>query len=296
VSQVRVGCADLPPGNVRERFFNQLSYLESSLWLTGPVKAATWKKWCTSPAGALGLVAPVVITHPSGRGGPQHAFTVPREPQTWGDLRDTPAVREHVDLLARLAGEAKASAVVFHTPPSFSPSQTNRDAVRRFFTEVAPAEKLGAVARVWRPDGLWEPRTAVALADELGVVCALDPLILDPGGTPPEFYDDLPGDAVYFRVSGLGRPSRKLPEQEIERLIELVARFERAWVVFATAERFRDARALSQMIASYVSLAESAGAPDDSADDDESDGLDDDDESDDGSDDDGSDDDESAQK
>jgi uncharacterized protein YecE (DUF72 family) len=274
VSQVRVGCADLPPGNVRERYFNQLSYLESSLWLTGPVKAATWKKWCTSPAGALGLVAPLVITHSSGKGGPTHAFTVPREPTAWGDLRDTPTVREHVDLLARAAAEAKASAVVFHTPPSFSPSQSNRDTIRRFFRETAPAEKLGAAVRVWRPDGLWEPRTAVALAAELGIVCALDPLILDPGGTPPEFYDDLPGDSVYFRVSGLGRPSRKLPEHEVERLIELIARFERAWVVFATAERFRDARGLLQMIASYVSIAESdvpAEGDDADADDDESD-------------------------
>jgi uncharacterized protein YecE (DUF72 family) len=261
VSQVRVGCADLPPGNVRERFFNQLSYLESSLWLTGPVKPATWKKWCTSPPGALGLVAPVVITHPSGKGAPPHTFTVPREPHAWGELRDTPAVRDHVDLLARVAAEAKASAVVFHTPASFSPSQTNRDTVRRFFSETAPAEKVGAALRVWRPDGLWEPRTAVALAAELGIVCALDPLILDPGGTPAAFYDDLPGDAVYFRVSGLGRPSRKLPEHELERLVELIARFERAWVVFATAERFRDARGLLQLISSLVSIAESADAP-----------------------------------
>jgi uncharacterized protein YecE (DUF72 family) len=271
VSQVRVGCADLPPGNVRERFFNQLSYLESSLWLTGPVKPATWKKWCTSPPGALGLVAPVVITHPSGKSAPPHTFTVPREPHAWGELRDTPAVREHVDLLARVAAEAKASAVVFHTPASFSPSQTNRDAVRRFFNETAPAEKLGAAVRVWRPDGLWEPPTAVALAAELGIVCALDPLILDPGGTPAEFYDDLPGDAVYFRVSGMGRPSRKLPEHELERLVELIARFERAWVVFATAERFRDARGLLQLISSLVSIAESADAPDDEDSDAESD-------------------------
>jgi uncharacterized protein YecE (DUF72 family) len=273
VSQVRVGCADLPPGNVRERYFNQLSYLESSLWLTGPVKPATWKKWCTSPAGALGLVAPAVITHPSGKSAPTHTFTVPKEPQTWGELRDTPAVREHVDLLARVAAEAKASAVVFHTPPSFSPSQTNRDTVRRFFGEVATAEKLGAAVRVWRPDGLWEPRTAVALAAELGIVCALDPLILDPGGTPPEFYDDLPGDAVYLRVSGLGRPSRKLPEHELERLVEVIARFEKAWVVFATAERFRDARGLLQLIASLVSIADGAEGidSDDAAGDDDDD-------------------------
>jgi uncharacterized protein YecE (DUF72 family) len=275
MSEVRVGCADLPPGNTRERFFSQLSYVESSLWLTGPVKAATWKKWCSSPAGALGIVAPVVITHPSGRGGPEHSYKVPKEPQQWGELRATPAVREHVALLGKVAAEGRASAVVFHTPPAFTPSQTNRDAVRRFFSEVAPAEAFGGATRVWRPDGLWEPTTAVKLASELGIVCAVDPLIEDPVGTPPGFYEDLPGESIYLRISGLGRPSRKLPLHDIERLAEIVSTRDRAWAVFATAERFRDARGLRTM------LAEMPDASGDASDEVGDDAIDDDDEVDD---------------
>ena len=269
MSEIRIGCADLPPGNVRERYFNQMSYLESSLWLTGPVKAATWKKWTTSPAGALGLVAPVVITHPSGRSGPEHSYKVPRESGVAGDLRDTPAVREHVALLAKVAAEAKASAVVFHTPAAFSPSQTNRDAVRRFFGETAPAEMFGGATRVWRPDGLWEPTTAVKLATEVGVICAVDPLIEDPGGTPPSFYDELPGDSVYLRISGLGKPSRKLPVHDIERLVEILVTKDRSWVVFATAERFRDARSLKNLILAAAASDVESGADDADVEDDD---------------------------
>ena len=253
---IQIGCADLPRGINRERAARELSYLETSLWLTGPVKQATWRQWSASvPAGFLGLTAPVVITHPSGRGAPPHRFQVPDAPGAWGELRDTPTVRTHVAQLAAAAVESKASAVVFHTPPSFSPSQSHRDMLRHFFTEVATAAAFGDAARVWRPDGLWEPPAAVKLAAELGVVCALDPLVEDPTGTPPEFYESMPVEAVYFRVSGLGRPPRKLPPFDLDRLAELVELYGRAWVVFATAERFRDARAFRDRVAETLGTA-----------------------------------------
>jgi uncharacterized protein YecE (DUF72 family) len=216
---VFVGTVDIPERVDRERYFAQLDYVELSLLLQN-VKDKTRGKWAAScPPGAVGLVVA-------------------------GELREI-AVTLAEDVAAFQAG-----CVVFRSPALFSPSQANRDQLRRFFGEVATAEAVGT-ARVWIPDGLWEPRAAVKLATELHVACAIDPLVREPGA-PPELYEELDAPAIYFRVEALGR-ARQLDADRLEELAALVEHYEErsvesVRVVFATHDRWRDARAFKALV------------------------------------------------
>jgi hypothetical protein len=140
-----------------------------------------------------------------------------------------------------------ASHVIFRSPPLFAPSAAHRDQLRRFFGELATAEAVGA-HRVWIPDGLWEPRAAIAFASELSVACAFDPLVRAPG-QPPEIYYDLELPALYLRISGLGRMAR-LSDDKLEDVAALVDHYAGipATIVFESPARWHDARNLQRLL------------------------------------------------
>lgn len=226
---VHVGCVDLPHGVGWDRYFTKLSFVETSVLSRGPARPSVLAKWrAAAPGpGAFGLVAPAITDKPVGLTG-------------------------GVEPLATAAQSLDASAVVFRTPPSFSPSASNRDLLTRFFAEVAPAETFGGAARVWQPDGLWDVRTALKVAGELGVVLGCDPLVRDQTHDPVDLYATLDVPDVYFRISGLGRGGRRLPAAQVDEVVEITSVYERAWVVFATVDSFSDAVRFQRTIAATI--------------------------------------------
>src|SRR5262249_40907440 len=129
----------------------------------------------------------------------------------------------------------------------FAPSVAHRELMARFFGEVATAESVGA-ERVWLPDGLWEPRAAVSFATELGVTCAIDPLVHDPG-TPEEQYEDLEASALYFRIDGLGHAGA-IPSAKLEDLAALVEHYRDIdlTIAFSSPARWQDARNFKKLL------------------------------------------------
>lgn len=234
----RIGTVDVPARVERERYFKELSYLELSALFAGPQKPSSLAKWAeAAPAGALGLVAPALLTH---RKLPAHARPWPSDPAL-GDFRAGPSAAATIELLAAAVKELRARAVIFRSPDDFSPSQSNRDRLAQFFAEVAPAEAIGA-ERVWLPGGLWEVRSAAMLATELGVTLAFDPLVVDPSA-PEETFEDLEAAALYFRIESAGRAGL-VRNEKLEELAALVEHYESSdlTVAFASAERWQDAR------------------------------------------------------
>ena len=130
---------------------------------------------------------------------------------------------------------------MFRSPDNFSTSAANRDLLKAFFGELATAEAIGT-QRVWVPGGLWEPRTAVKFAGELGVSCAIDPLVHEPGETVDP-YEDLEADSLYFRVEGAGRAGL-IRNERLEDLAALIESYEdlELTIAFASPERWQDAR------------------------------------------------------
>lgn len=240
----RIGTVDIPDRVERERYFQELSYLELSALFNAPLKAASLARWQElAPAGALGLVAPWVLTHRK----PPRAERLWHHDATVGDFRDSVHGRSALTAFSGAVTALSASLAIFPSPPLFAPSTAHRDQLRQFFAEVATREAVGA-DRVWIPDGLWEPRAAVAFAGELGVTCAIDPLVRDPN-QPAEVYEDLDASALYFRVSGLGR-SGSIRADALEDLAALLEHYENIelTVAFASPTRWQDARNFKKLL------------------------------------------------
>jgi len=239
---LRIGTVDLPQGIDREQYFRELSYLELSAMFAGPVRSNIVAKWAqATPPGASGLIAPFVLTHRQ----------PPRSPQLWahdinvGDFRDSGLGRIALGQLREAIVKLGAAFAIFKSPPLFAPSTANRDQLKRFFTEIATLEAVGA-SRVWVPDGLWEPRAAVTFATELGILCAVDPLVREPG-QPLELFFELGAPALYFRITGMGQAGPLRSEKQ-EDLVALIEHYEALplTIVFESPSRWQDARNLKK--------------------------------------------------
>jgi hypothetical protein len=244
MTELRIGTVDVPARIERERYFTELSYLELGALFAGPLKPGVLQKWKQlAPEGAIGLIAPWVLTQrkpPVTQKSWDHDNTV-------GDFRDSVHGRAAIVQLRAAVDLVKAGEVVFRSPPLFAPSAANRDQLKKFFAEIATEEAIGA-KRVWIPDGLWEPRTAVKVATELGVTCAIDPLIVDPEN--PSALDGLEAAAYYVRVEGLGRAGA-LSTERLEAVLDFVEVYgEDAAItlVFASPERWKDARNFKKLL------------------------------------------------
>lgn len=264
--ELHIGCVDLPMRLSRQRYFQVLAYLETSATLLGVPRAAVLQRWRQEAGehGRYGLVAPQTITHrPGPRGYPRHkgALTPAELPQA-GGFRATDLVRREVESLAQASATCGADVVMFRTPHDFAPSAANRDAMRVFFRDIAPAGRFGDAIRVWEPQGLWELETAAHFAGELGVVLACDPLTTDQIGTDHEIFGRLPGDDAYFRVTGLGMARRRIDDYALEPLLEAAESYRRVWVAFAHEGKYPDAIRMRKQLGS----AEEAGQdPDEGA-------------------------------
>jgi hypothetical protein len=249
--QCRIGTVDLPARVERERYFQELSYLELSALFQGPLKSSSLARWqSVAPSGALGLVAPWVLTH---RKPPASGPSWPHD-ATVGDFRISTPGQDALTELHDAVTILTPGEVLFRSPPLFAPSIANREQLRRFFGELATEAAVGT-SRVWLPDGLWEPRIAVKFAAELGVTCAIDPLIHDPS-TPAEVYEDLEAPALYFRVAGIGRAG-PIRTEKLEDLVGLVEHYRDIplTIAFASTTRWQDARNFKKL------LGEGSGAP-----------------------------------
>ena len=260
--RIRVGCAGLPPRMARERYWRDLDFIESDVTYRDPPRRAALRGWRESaPQGALiSLLAWQAITHRAGRQGYALKGTplTPAELAATGNFRDSPTVRRAVEVMAEAVEATGAEAVVFRTPASFAPSAKNRDAMTRFFNEIATADALGGARRIWEPEGLWRPEEAIRLARELKLVVAVDPLARDPlEEQAPALAYELPRELGYFRITGMGSSDRQIDSGDLELLAEFIEDFDRAWVVFANIAKFADARRFARTVGAAPGQPES---------------------------------------
>lgn len=244
MTSVLIGTVDIPERVERSRYFLELSYLELSALFAGPLKPTALARWKeVAPAGTVGLVAPWVLTQRK----PPRTERSWRHDDTVGDFRDSPHGRSALAMLHEAVTTITPAHVVFRSPPLFAPSTAHRDQLRHFFQEIATEEMVGP-SRVWIPDGLWEPRAAVAFATEIGVTCAIDPLVHDPA-RPAEMYEGLEAPALYFRIDGLGQ-GRPIRGEKLEDLAALVEHYQGIdlTIAFCSPARWQDARNFKKLL------------------------------------------------
>jgi hypothetical protein len=88
----------------------------------------------------------------------------------------------------------------------------------------------------------------VGFATELGVTCAIDPLVHDPS-SPAEVYEDLETPALYFRIGGLGRTG-PIRTEKLDDLAGLVEHYQGIdlTIAFASPTRLQDARNFKKLL------------------------------------------------
>ncbi len=240
---IRIGCAGLPNGVARSAYFQRLDLLETDATFFEPPRDVALRRWKSEapPGSAFSALAWQLITHDANTSGYERLTTAlpPDARARVGSFRATPDVKAAWARTLSATRALGAEVLLFQTPPGFSPSSTNQDAMRRFFGEVVG--DVGDLHLAWEPRGVWEPAQAARLADELGLIYALDPLQLEV--PPPE------AARAYFRLYGLGLYRNKINEDHLDVLADMASLYDRAWVVFANVEKYPDAQRFRKLLA-----------------------------------------------
>jgi uncharacterized protein YecE (DUF72 family) len=198
-----------------------------------PPEPGTAEAW-RLPGRAYSVVAWQVITHlrssPTYRDIrtpiPEHAAVGHFARSRWTD-----EAWQRTDTLARAL---RAAAVLLRTPASFRPGSQNEVQLENF---VAHAMRPGlAIAWEWSP-GSWPEGRALALAERIGVLPAVDPLDRP---VPP-------GEVFYLRVTG-GKTGRRSPSDDHLKKIAERVRDRVGWLVFANRTSEQDAQRLAHML------------------------------------------------
>ena len=127
----------------------------------------------------------------------------------------------------------KADALLLHTPPTFRPSQENRQKVQQLAKELKTLDS----ALIWQADGLWDgTEDFIELCSDLGMIPSIDPLAWD---------EDLPLPIgqYHWRVMGQRGLSVRLGEYELDRLLDLIDQREaQGWIRFSSPHMYASAR------------------------------------------------------
>lgn len=157
-----------------------------------------------------------------------------------GFFRESTAVEEGWQRSVLCAEILSATAMLFQTPASFTPTTENVDRMRRFFERIArPRARL-----------LWEPRgpawvrhrpLAVALCRDLDLVHVVDPFVTEPERDGP----------VYWRLHGISGPRHSYSGAELRQLRTMLDRVEAdgpAYVMFNNLPRVANAKDLQRLL------------------------------------------------
>lgn len=210
-----IGCAGFP--RPRDRYLQKLNYVEYKLRPPLPAPKTLVAQRKSAPEGfAHGMLAPDSL---------------------WGErdwpLRDAAALRSELDRLANFCDALGASALVLKTPMAVSPGSVS---LKRFAPVLERAVKMVETV-VWSPAGLWQHDDAVRFAEEYGALVACDPL-------RDEMSED---DVVYARLRGIGEDQR-YSMAKLEAIAEALDGAEHAYVVFESAEAWREALGFRKLV------------------------------------------------
>jgi uncharacterized protein YecE (DUF72 family) len=163
------------------------------------------------------------------------ALLAPREIGQEG-FRDGKVTETALKSLSEVGKELDATTAIFVAPPEFTASRGNKGALKDFLQSVK--RRFDRV--VWEPPPAWDADDASALATEVGVIAARDPLA---HGTTKE-------PLAYYRMPGPAGHKSRYEDPAIEKLAALasVATHKDAIYVFTNVDMFADAKRFKKAI------------------------------------------------
>jgi len=214
--QLTVGCAGFPVPATR--YFKEFSFVEIQETHHALPGMGTIRRWRRE--------APDDFTF---------AMLAPREIGQEG-FREGKVVETALKALTEVGKELDASTAVFVAPPEFTSGRNNKSALKDFLQGVR--KKFERV--VWEPPPSWDPDDAGAIADDVGVIAARDPLAHGTSGAA----------IAYYRLPGPAGHKSRYEDPAIEKLADLAknAKNKDATYVFTNVDMFADAKRFKKAI------------------------------------------------
>ena len=221
-------------GRRQAEAFGKLAAVEIQDTFYRPVALPRARRWRTlaPPDFRFAVKASQFITHEAssptyrraGRGIPAG------DRATYGNFQDTAAVAEGWDATRAVAEVLRAQVIVFQTPPSFGPSEDNRNNLFRFFESIRTDAVKGLELR-----GPWATHLVERICEELGLVHVVDPFDKEPATY----------GLAYFRLHG-SPPGPSMyrytyTDADLLRLKEVCDEYDDAYVMFNNLSMHPDA-------------------------------------------------------
>ena len=209
-----------------------------------PPRDAVLSKWLDrTPSLEYTMKVWQLVTHPANSPTYRRMKRVLDRRDEPGKFRDSPAVDEGWRRSVECANLLSATAMLFQCPASFRPEIEDVRRMRRFFERIdRPRAKL-----LWEPRGIqWVAKRdlALSLCRDLDLVHVVDPFV-----TAPQ-----PGNAVYWRLHGIGGARHSYNDAELKQLHRMlldVCSSGTAYVMFNNLPRLGDARRFYREITGY---------------------------------------------
>jgi uncharacterized protein YecE (DUF72 family) len=122
-----------------------------------------------------------------------------------------------------------ATAILFQCPASFRQTDTNIEAIRRFFATIG---REGGMKYLWEPRGPWSDDVVRTLCLELGLVHTVDPFIR-PSLTP---------EHIYWRLHGNKSHYASYSDDELRQLRDWIPASGERYVMFNNIPRVGDSK------------------------------------------------------
>ena len=227
-------------GRRQAEAFGKLAAVEIQDTFYRPVALPRARRWRTlaPPDFRFAVKASQFITHeassPTYRRAGREILAADRA--AYGNFQDTAAVREGWDATRAVAEVLRAHVIVFQTPPSFGPSEDNRNNLFRFFESIRTDAVKGLELR-----GPWATHLVERICEELGLVHVVDPFDKEPATY----------GLAYFRLHG-SPPGPSMyrytyTDADLLRLKEVCDEYDDAYVMFNNLSMHPDALRFQQI-------------------------------------------------
>ena len=213
--------AQLDTVEIQETFYRPVSVQRASKWRG---MAPQGFRFCVKASQFITHEATSPTYRKSGRVVPDS------EKPAYGSFQDTPPVREGWEATRSVAEAIRASVIVFQTPASFGPTETNRTALYRFFESI----RTGATKAI-ELRGPWAAHIVEKICDDLGLVHSVDPFDKEPATY----------GLAYFRLHG-SPPGKTMyryayADLDLVRLNSICREYDDTYVMFNNLTMHQDA-------------------------------------------------------
>lgn len=233
---IKVGCCGFP--KAKKTYYQDFKVVEIQQTFYQIPRLETVRRWREEapPDFEFSIKAWQLITHPPKS--PTYRRLkgqIPEgEGEYYGFFKRYPQVIEAWHKTAEVARILRAKIIVFQCPPSFLPTEENKENLKHFFKSI----EWDMYYFVWEPRGKWKEEEIKNLCEDLNLIHCVDPFKNNP----------LHGDIRYFRLHGKTGYKSHYNEQDLRYLKQICSKGPETYCMFNNVSMYEDALNFKRLI------------------------------------------------